>query len=64
MTPELEVIGGRDVQLRWVIASCYARLDMVDEAVVWLKRAMNRGFIHDPFLAEYEPSLARKAFDP
>ena len=41
-----------------MIGSGYARLVMVEEAVAWIRRAMSRGFINYPFLAEQEPFLA------
>ena len=58
MTPELEASGKSNLQIAWIIASCYAMLGMVDETVAWLRQATSRGFIHYPFLAEYEPFLA------
>jgi len=64
MTPEFEAGAKRDMQTSWIVASCYARLGMVDEAVTWLRQAMNRGFVHYPFLAEYEPFLARIRSEP
>ena len=64
MTPEFEAGAKRDMQTAWVVASCYARLRMVGETVAWLRQAMNRGFIHYPFLAEHEPFLARIRSDP
>ncbi len=64
MTPEFEAGAKRDMQAAWHVASGYAKLGMVDEAVTWLRQAMNRGFVHYPFLAEYEPFLARIRSDP
>jgi len=64
MTPEFEASGKRDMQNAMMIASGYAMLTMVDEAASWLRQAMSRGFINYPFLAEYEPFLARIRSDP
>jgi pentatricopeptide repeat protein len=64
MTSEFEAGAKRDMQTAWIVASGYAKLGIVDEAVAWLREAMNRGFIHYPFLAEYEPFLARVRSDP
>jgi pentatricopeptide repeat protein len=64
MRPEFEAGAKRDMQTAWIVASGYAQLGMVDEAVAWLRQAMNRGFVHYPFLAEYEPFRARVRSDP
>ncbi|MGD2123311.1 MAG: tetratricopeptide repeat protein [Gemmatimonadota bacterium] len=64
MTPDLETLGGRQVQLAWMIGSCYAILGMVEESVAWLRQAMTLGFINYPFLAEHEPFFARIRSEP
>jgi TolB-like protein/Tfp pilus assembly protein PilF len=58
MTPDLELLAGRDIQFSLMIGSCYAMLGLVSDAVSWLRQAMHRGFINYPFLAERDPFLA------
>ena len=57
MTPDLELLAGRDIQLSLMIGSCYAMLGLVSDAVSWLRQAMHRGFINYPLLAEHDPFL-------
>ncbi len=48
-----------DVQYTHVMAQAQAVLGRNDEALRWLRRANERCFIHDPFLAERDPLLGR-----
>ena len=64
MTPELEAFAKRDIQFPWMVGSCYTMLGMVDEAIAWLRQAVDRGFINYPFLAEQEPFLASIRSEP
>ena len=41
----------------WEVASGYALLGETEEALRWLRHAVDRGFINYPFLNEYDPFL-------
>ena len=43
----------------WDMAGFHAMIDARDEAVAWLERAVRRGFINYPMLAEYDPFLKK-----
>jgi tetratricopeptide (TPR) repeat protein len=47
-----------DFQYTWIMAQAQAILGRPDEALRWLTRATERGFIHHPFLSEGDPLLA------
>jgi hypothetical protein len=46
------------------IADGYALLGQKDEALKWLRKAMDHGFINYPFLAVHDPLLANVRSDP
>jgi thioredoxin-like negative regulator of GroEL len=48
-----------DYQYTHIMAQAQAVLGRNDEALRWLRRATERGFIHYPFLAERDPLLGR-----
>jgi serine/threonine-protein kinase len=66
--------GDRDAALRWVtpaledrvhnefaamfLAEGYLLIGMKRDALRWVRRAIERGFINHPFLSEYDPLLA------
>ena len=47
-----------DEFLSWITAGGFARLGLIDEALEWLERAVDLGFINYPFLADVDPFLA------
>ncbi|HVS63173.1 MAG TPA: hypothetical protein VMT85_06665, partial [Thermoanaerobaculia bacterium] len=47
-----------DFQFTWIMAQAQAALGRRDEAMRWLERATERGFIHYPFLSTGDPLLA------
>lgn len=47
-----------DLQYSFIMAEAMALLDRPEEAMKWLTRSVDRGFIHYPFLAEVDPLLA------
>ena len=53
-----------DFQYTHVMAQAQAVLGRKDEALRWLRRTTERGFIHHPFLAERDPLLASLHGDP
>jgi tetratricopeptide (TPR) repeat protein len=44
-------------QYSWEVASGYALLGETDEAIRWLRNAVDRGFLNYPFLNEHAPFL-------
>ena len=46
-----------DFQYSWEVASGYALLGEMDEALRWLRNAVDRGFFNYPFLNDYDPFL-------
>jgi tetratricopeptide (TPR) repeat protein len=64
MTPEFIVAAKSDVQFSWMVGACYAMLGKAKDAIGWLEHAVERGFIHYPFLTEYDPFLVNIRNDP
>jgi len=64
MTPEFIAAAKSDVQFSWMVGSCYAMLGKAEEAIDWIEHAVSRGFIHYPFLTEYDPFLANIRGEP
>lgn len=48
----------------WNLADLYAMVGVADDALVWLERAVLKGFINYPMLAEYDPFLRRLRGEP
>ncbi len=58
VTPKLRAALRWDEHASWLMARGYALLDDRQEALAWLEHAaLDRGFIHYPLLAEYDPAL-------
>lgn len=53
-----------DFQYTWIMAQAQAALGRCDEALRWLERATERGFIHYPFLSTGDPLLANLRGNP
>ena len=64
MTPEFIAAAKSDVQFSWMVGSCYAMLGKAEDAIDWIEHAVKRGFIHYPFLTEYDPFLANIRGEP
>jgi TolB-like protein len=58
MTPEFEGLMWNDLQYCHMIAESYALVARNDEAVRWLQRAVDRGFLHHRFFRSVDPLLA------
>jgi non-specific serine/threonine protein kinase len=59
----------RDAMKRDCVASCfvaeaYVLLDEREEAINWVEIAVNHGFIHYPFLSQYNPLLTKLRGEP
>jgi len=59
LTPELVAGAMCSEHTCWQMAAFHAMLDMPDEALEWLERAVKMGFINYPMLAEHDPFLKR-----
>jgi len=55
MTSEVEQHCWNDPELPWLLAGHYALLDRKDEALHWLERAIERGWINYPLFAGQDP---------
>jgi len=64
MTPLLEQGAGKIDHMARTIADGYSLIGHTDDALRWIRIAMNRGFINYPFLATYDPLLANVRSDP
>ena len=63
-TEELRAAAAADPFYAWNVAEAFALVDDRAEAVAWLERAADRGFINHPLLAEHDPLLAGLRADP
>jgi TolB-like protein/cytochrome c-type biogenesis protein CcmH/NrfG len=64
LSAEMEAaIGETDVLAR-MLASAYARAGATDQAMRWLERAVERGFINYPFLSRIDPTLENLRREP
>ncbi len=57
MTPELRAAAESDEILAWWSADCLALVNESDEAIDFIERAVEFGFINAPWLSKYEPFL-------
>ena len=51
-------------ELTWMVAAASATVGDLDEALYWLSRAIEMGFINHRFFAEHDPFLAKLRGDP
>jgi serine/threonine-protein kinase len=51
-------------ELTWIVAAASATVGDLDEALYWLSRAIDMGFINHRFFAEVDPFLAKLRGDP
>jgi serine/threonine-protein kinase len=49
----------RTTELSWLVAAASASVGDADEALYWLSRAIDMGFINHRFFAEVDPLLAK-----
>lgn len=61
---ELRAAAAVDPFYAWNVAEAFALIGDRAEAVAWLERAAERGFINYPLLAEHDPLLADLRADP
>lgn len=63
-TEELRAAAAADPFYAWNAAEAFALVGDRAEAVAWLERAADRGFLNYPLLAEHDPLLAGLRADP
>ncbi len=64
LSPEAEATIRSDPEWPWMVAQAHALLGETDEAVGWLRAAVEHGFINHPWLAREDPFLAGLRDDP
>ena len=57
VTPELEAVAEGDMYNSWFVAECYALIDEKEQALDWLDKAIENGFLNYPLLSEFDPFL-------
>lgn len=64
VSEETKAALGSDLQYSWMIAQCYALIEDNDSALLWLGKAVDRGFVNYPLLSEKDPLLANLRNEP
>ena len=64
ISPDLTTAAAVTDVFSRMLAEGYALLGLKDDALLWLQRAVERGFINYPFLAHHDPWLAPLRGDP
>jgi len=57
LTDEVREIAWEDFHLPWYIADCYSLIGETDQSIIWLERAVEKGFINYPLFSEIDPFL-------
>ena len=63
-TDQLRRMVSTDMEYPQAIGDCFALVGEIDEALEWYRLAVQRGFIHERFLAEFNPFLEPVRPDP
>jgi non-specific serine/threonine protein kinase len=58
ITPSFEEITAADPHYTWVLAECYSLLGQEEQALVWLQKAVDKGFLNYPIIGRWDPLLA------
>jgi DNA-binding SARP family transcriptional activator/TolB-like protein/tetratricopeptide (TPR) repeat protein len=64
VTPQLAAMAASYEITSWQMGAYHAMVGANDVAIDWLERAVGRGFINYPMLAEYDPFLKRLRGEP
>ena len=64
LTPQLVAAAESYEVTSWQMGAFHAMVDARDEAVTWVERAVHRGFLNYPMLAEYDPFLKKLRGEP
>jgi eukaryotic-like serine/threonine-protein kinase len=57
-TPAFEEITAADPHYPWVLAECYSLLGKQELALVWLQKAVDKGFLNYPMIRRWDPLLS------
>ncbi len=57
LTEDLRDDARTDMLFSWLLAECYALLGESDEAVEWLRNAVDGGFLNPRFFSKVDPFL-------
>jgi serine/threonine protein kinase/tetratricopeptide (TPR) repeat protein len=57
VTEDVKRTARRDAMWSYMLADIYAIAGMADDALDWLDKALNRGWVNYPFTAQHDPSL-------
>lgn len=63
-TEELKEISSCDPHYSWSMAQAYALLGDTKASILWLERAMQKGFINYPMISRWDPLLASIRYTP
>jgi serine/threonine protein kinase len=64
MTPELRAAAEWDEIFAWWVADCFALVNEREAAIDFIERAVEFGFINEPWLSKHEPFLASLRGEP
>jgi len=64
LTEKLKIFGWQDPECVWLMASCFALIDERDQALKWLERAIERGWINYPLFTKIDPFLENIRQEP
>ncbi|MGC2160295.1 MAG: protein kinase [Silvibacterium sp.] len=57
-TPGFEEITAADPHYSWALAECCSLLGRLDDALAWLQKAVDKGFLNYPMIGRWDPLLA------
>lgn len=58
ITPGFEEITAADPHYPWTLAESYSLLGKQDQALAWLQKAVDKGFLNYPMIGRWDPLLA------
>lgn len=58
ITPDLEEITAADPHYSWTLAECYSLIGRQEVALVWLRKAVDKGFLNYPMIGRWDSLLA------
>ena len=58
ITPAFEEITAADPHYPWTLAESYSLLGKQDQALIWLQKAVDNGFLNYPMIGRWDPLLA------
>jgi len=64
LSPESEATVLWDETFSLALAQCLALINQPEQALKWIRNAIDRGFLHYPFLSSIEPFLQKRSSNP